>query len=128
MNKKNLIIGSVVLSLLLISVTAYAFSGPNYEKQAKEALAVSDQYLQQAMEYSCRHLGEVYSDCFAHKEGACQLKAQLNTEFESTFSTDVETACGQSEPEAEVQEKEVTTADRVPPTDPLFFGDEEQEN
>ncbi len=124
MKKQFILIGAVGVLLSLSVVGAYAFhTDPHAE--AVKALKTSDEFLQKAQDYECQYLGQLYSDCFAHKTGACQARDNAEQQFATDFSIDSSKVCGQSEaipPMANDNSAASVSSSSV--QDPLLFGDE----
>ncbi len=119
--KKYYFITGIFILFLSASIGAIAFSTPDYQAKAKEALATSDTFLKQAQDYSCKYLGQAYSDCFAQKKGACERRDTIEADFKTNYGFDAATVCGKEEAAIPPIANDQSS---VPPTDPLFFGDE----
>ena len=130
--KKILTIGGTISVSSLILVAIVLLAGRDLKAEANDALNQSDKFREQARSLSCELIGELTSQCFSRKRGACGELENEEHDYEYNFGGNAQEDCFQYEDEAVEEEFPEDPNQPIPlvihessdPNHELFRGDE----
>lgn len=130
--KKNLIIGTVGLALVLLfgntasQIVASVFQSP--EQAAAEMTRKAQEAHEKARKATCAYIGQLTQKCYAGDSNSCMRMHDKEDDFRANYEIAVYEpgGCVMIDDQIPVEvDEEVTEPVAADPTNPVFFGDEE---